>query len=110
MAVAMIERPSWSYRPARGHAPHGCALSDRAQPDQGPAQEIVGEMTRLLRNTHSSILLGGSVLSTITWTGAHLLLGAARMGGRLAHVADAWTYIAAAYLLVWIIIVILLGL
>ena len=46
-----------------------------AQPDQGPIQESIGEMA-WLRDTRSSMLLGGSVLSAIT---------------------DTWTYIAAAY-------------
>jgi hypothetical protein len=67
MAVAMIERPSWPYQPARGHDLQGRDLPDRAQPDQGPAQEAIGE------------------------------------------VADTWTYIAAAYFLLWTV-VILLGL
>jgi hypothetical protein len=44
-----------------------------------------------------------------TWTRAHLLLGAARLARRRAQIADTWTYIAAAYFLVWIV-VILLGL
>jgi len=192
MAIAMIGRPSWPYRPPREHNPHGRVLPDRAQPDQGPAQETIGEMAWLLRDTRSSMLLGGSVLSAITiaigleaafsrqvvrpgvlgavnagllcglllcwltalvmlalagrpvhnslselrwktgapidpragwltlpsagtdpeqwtWTRAHLLLGAARMARRRAQIADTWTYIAAAYFLVWIV-VILLGL
>ena len=192
MAVAMIGRPSWPYRSARGHDPRGRVLSDQAQPDQGPAQEIIGEMAWLLRDTRSSMILGGSVLSAITvaigleaafsgqavrpgvagvanvgllaglllclltavimlalasrpvhnalsemrwktgapvdpragwltlppagadpeewtWARAHLLLGAARLARRRAQIADTWTYIAAAYFLVWIV-VILLGL
>jgi len=76
MAVAMIGRPSWPYRSARGHDPRGRVLPDQAQPDQGPAHEIIGEMAWLLRDTRSSMILGGSVLSAIT---------------------DTWTYIAAAY-------------
>jgi len=66
MAIAMIGRPSWPYRPARGHDPQGRVLSDQAQPDQGPAQETIGEMAGLLRDTRSSMILGGSVLSAIT--------------------------------------------
>jgi len=66
MAVAIIGSPSWPYRPARGHDPHGGVVSDRSQPDQGPAQEIIGEMAWLLRDTRGSMLLGGSVLSAIT--------------------------------------------
>jgi hypothetical protein len=190
MAVAMINRPSWPYRPAQGHDPG--ALSDRSRPDQGPAQEVIGEMAWLLRDTRGSLLLGGSVLSAITvaigleaafsghvvrpglagtvtvgllvglllcwltavfllalasrpvhdalsemrwktgapvdpragwltlppagsdpeewtWTSAHLLLGAARLARRRAQVADTWTYITAAYFLIWTA-VILLGL
>jgi hypothetical protein len=192
MAVAMIGRPSWPYRPARGHDSRDRVVSDRAQPDQGPAQETIGEMAWLLRDTRSSMILGGSVLSAITvaigleaafsgqavrpgvtgavnvallsglllcwltavimlalasrpvhnalsemrwktgapvdpragwltlppteadpeewtWTRAHLLLGAARLARRRAQIADTWTYIAAAYFGVWIV-VILLGL
>ena len=105
MAVAMIGRPSWPYQPAWGHDSRGRALSDQAQPDQGPAQEIIGEMAWLLRDTRSSMILGGSVLSAITvadpeewtWTRAHLLLGAARLARRRAQIADTWTYIVAAY-------------
>ena len=184
MAVAMIGRPSWPDRPAVGHDPQGRNLPDRAQPDQGPAQEAIGEMAWLLRDTRSSMLLGGGVLSAITiaigleaafsgravrpgvvgavnagllcglllcwltavimlavanrpvhnalselrwktgapidpragwlslppagcdpsewtWARAHLLLGAARLARRRTQVADTWTYIAAAYFLLW---------
>src|SRR5215469_2742593 len=66
MAIAMIGRPSWPYRPARGHDSQGRVLSDQAQPDQGPAQEIIGEMAWLLRDTRTSVILGGSMLSAIT--------------------------------------------
>ena len=100
MAVAMTGRPSWPYRPARGHDLRGRVLSDQAQPDQGPAQETIGEMAGLLRDTRSSITLGGSVLSAIS---------AARLARRRAQIADTWTYIAAAYFGVWTV-VILLGL
>lgn len=86
MAVAVIGRPSWPSRPAWGHDSRGRALSDQAQPDQGPAQEMAWP----LRDTRSGTILGGSVLSAIT-------------------VADTWTYIAAAYFGVRIV-VILLGL
>jgi hypothetical protein len=75
MALAMIGRPSWPYRTARGHDPRGRVLSDRTQPDQGPTQESTGEMA-WLRDTRSSRLLGGSVLSAIT---------------------DTWTYVAACF-------------
>jgi hypothetical protein len=192
MAVAMIDRPSWPHRPMRGHDPRGRVVSDRSQPDQGPAQEVIGQMAWLLRDTRGSMILGGSVLSAITiglgleaafsgramrpgvvgavnagllsglvlcwltavillalasrpvhnalsemrwktgapvdpragwltlpptgadpeewtWTGAHLLLGAARLARRRTQIADTWTYIAAAYFLIWIV-VILLGL
>ena len=192
MAVVMIERPSWPDRPARGHNPQGRDLPDRAQPDQGPAQEAIGEMAWLLRDTRSSMFLGGGVLSAITiaigleaafsghatrpgvlgavnagllaglllcwltavimlavanrpvhnalsemrwktgapidprarwltlpptgseprewtWARAHLLLGAARLARRRTQVADTWTYITAAYFLLWTV-VILLGL
>jgi hypothetical protein len=192
MAVAMIERPSWPHQPARGPHPQGRDLPDRAQPDQGPAQEVIGEMAWLLRDTRSSMFLGGGVLSAITiaigleaafsghamrpgvlgavnggllsglllcwltavimlavanrpvhnvlsemrwktgapidpragwltlpsagsdphewtWARAHLLLGAARLARRRTQVADTWTYIAAAYFLLWTV-VILLGL
>jgi len=66
MAVTMIGRPSWPYRPARGHNPQDSDLPDQAQPDQGPAQEVIGEMAWLLRDTRSSMFLGGGVLSAIT--------------------------------------------
>ena len=66
MAVATIGRPSWPHQPAWGHDPRVRDLSDRSQPDQGPAQEVIGEMAWLLRDTRGSLLLGGSVLSAIT--------------------------------------------
>jgi hypothetical protein len=66
-------------------------------------------MAWLLRDPRSSMLLGGSALSTISWPRPHLPLGTARMARRRAQIADTWTHIAAAYLLVWIV-VILLGL
>ena len=56
-----------------------------AQPDQGPIQESIGEMA-WLRDTHTSMLLGGSVLSAIT---------------------DTWTYIPAAYFPVRIAVIVL---
>lgn len=61
MAVATIGRPSWPHRPAAGRV-----LPDQAKPDQGPAQEVIGQMAWLLRDTRSSMLLGGGVLSAIT--------------------------------------------
>jgi hypothetical protein len=66
MAVAMIGRPSWPYRPAREREPADRALPGRAQPYQGPAQEVIGEMASLLLDTRSGLLLGGGVLSAIT--------------------------------------------
>ena len=187
MAIAMIGRPSWPYRPARDsgdRALPGRALPDRAQTDRGPAHEIISEMASLLLDTRGSLLLGGMVLSTITigiglevafsarlmhpgvagafnyglliglivcwlmaiimlaraarpvhhalshlrwrtgapvdprprwmtlppaettpeewaWTRAHLLLGAAYMNRSRIQAADTWTYITAAYFLVW---------
>ncbi len=109
MAVTMIGRPSWPDRPARGHNPQGRDLPDQAQPDQGPAQEVIGEMAWLLRDTRSSMFSGGGVLSAITIAIAHLLLGAARLARRRTQMADTWTYIAAACFLIWTV-VILLGL
>ena len=190
MAVATIGRPSWPDRPARGHTPQDRGLPDRAQPDQGPAQEAIGEMAWLLRDTRSGMLLGGGVLSAITiaigleaafsghvirpgvagavnagllsglllcwltavimlalanrpvlnalsemrwktgapidprarwltlpptgadpqewtWVRAHLLLGAARLARSRAQTADTWTYLVAAYFLVWTVVVLL---
>jgi hypothetical protein len=190
MAVAMIDRPSWPYRTPQGHDPRRRVLPDRSQPDQGPAQEAIGEMAGLLRDTRGSSLLGGSVLSAITvaigleaafsgramrpgvagvvtaallsglllcwltavilralasrpvhdalsdirwktgapvdpragwltlpptgtdpeewtWTRAHFLLGAARLARRRTQIADTWTYIAAAYFLVWTALILL---
>jgi hypothetical protein len=198
MAVAMIDRPSWPHWPASGHHPGDRSdrslsdrfPSDRSQPDQGPAQETIGEMAWLLRDTRGSVLLGGSVLSAITvgiglevafsaravrpglagalnvallgglllcwltavilmalagrpvhdelsdmrwktgapldpragwlslpptgadrhewtWARAHLLLGAARLARRRSQVADTWTYITAAYFLIWTIVILL---
>ena len=109
MAVATIGRPSWPDRPTRGHDPGGRVLPDRAQPDQGLAQEIIGEMAWLLRDPRSSMLVGGSALSLITWTRPHVLLGTARLARRRVRTADTWTPIAAACLPVWVV-VILLGL
>ena len=39
---------------------------DRDLPDRGPAQEIIGELAGLLRDTRGGLLLGGSVLSAVT--------------------------------------------
>ena len=90
MAVAMIGRPSRPYRPARGHDSRGRVLPDQAQPDQGPAREIIGEMASLLRDTRGSMILGGNVLGAIT-----VAIGLAAAFWRQA--ADTWTYTAAAY-------------
>jgi hypothetical protein len=38
---------------------------DREAPDRGPAQEVIGEMASLLRDTRGSMFLGGSVLNAI---------------------------------------------
>lgn len=38
----------------------------RDLPDRGPAQDVIGEMARLLGDTRGSMLLGGSVLGAIT--------------------------------------------
>jgi hypothetical protein len=188
MAAAMIGRPSWPYYPARGHDPGDRARPDRAQPDQGPAHEVIGEMASLLLDTRSGLLLGGIVLSAITigigletaisgrvlhsgpigvfnvglllpllvcwltaivllaragrpvhhalsevrwrtgapldprsrwltlppaettpeewaWTRAHLLLAAARMNRARIQLADTWTYITAAFFLIWTVMV-----
>jgi hypothetical protein len=86
MANEMIGRPSWPHRPGRGYDPRGRAPSDRSQPDQGPAQEAIGEMAWLFRGTRGAMLLGGSGLSAVT-----LLLGTARLARRHAQVADTWT-------------------
>jgi len=137
MAVSMIGRPSWPYRPARGRNPQDHDLPGQAQPDQGPAQEVIGEMAWLLRDTRSSMFLGGGVLSAITIaigleaafsghaaragiTGvvnAGLLSGlllcwltaVVMLARRRTQVADTWTYLAAAFFLIWTV-VILLGL
>jgi len=42
-----------------------------------------------------------------TWVRAHLLLGAARLARSRAQTADTWTYIVAAYFLVWTVVVLL---
>ncbi|HEY6310361.1 MAG TPA: hypothetical protein VIY52_06075 [Streptosporangiaceae bacterium] len=189
MAVAMIGRPSWPYRPARGRDPGDLARPDQAQ-GQGPAQAVIGEMAWLLRDTRSGLFLGGIVLSAITvgialeaafsgrivqpsvvgamnvgllcgllfcwltavvmlaragrpvhnalselrwrtgapldpgavwltlppaerdpeewaWTRAHLLLGAARMTRCRIQLADTWTYVTAAFFLIWTALVLL---
>ena len=189
MAVAMIGRPSWPYRPARGPDPDDLALRDQAQ-GQGPAQAVIGEMAWLLRDTRSGMFLGGIVLSAITigialeaafsgrivqpsvvgamnvgllcgllfcwltavlmlaragrpvhnalselrwrtgapldpravwltlpptesdpeewaWTRAHLLLSAARMTRCRIQLADTWTYVTAAFFLIWTALVLL---
>jgi hypothetical protein len=88
MANAMIGRPSWPHRPGRGHDPRpGRVPSGRSQPDQGPAQEAIGEVAWLFGGTRAVMPLGGSGLSAVT-----LLLGAARLARRRAQVADTWTF------------------
>jgi hypothetical protein len=42
-----------------------------------------------------------------TWTRALLLLGAARLARRRTQVADTWTYVTAAYFLVWTALILL---
>jgi hypothetical protein len=189
MAVAMIGRPSWPYKPARGRDPDDLARPDQAQ-GQGPAQAAIGEMAWLLRDTRSGMFLGGIVLSAITigialeaafsgrivqpsvvgavnvgllcgllfcwltsvfmlaraarpvhnalselrwrtgapldpravwltlppaesdpeewaWSRAHLLLGAARMTRCRIQLADTWTYVTAAFFLIWTALVLL---
>ena len=110
MAVAMMRRPSWPDRPAQGPSPLGRDLRDRTQPDQGPAQEAIGEMAWLLRDTRSSMFLGGGVLSAITIAiGLEAAFSGHAMRPGRTQVADTWTYIAAACFLLWTV-VILLGL
>lgn len=65
MAIAATTRPSWPSRPD-GYYDDDRALPDRALPDQGPAQEAIGEMSWLLRDTRGSMIMGGMVLSAIT--------------------------------------------
>lgn len=189
MAVAMIGRPSWPDKPARGRDPDDLARPGQA-PGQGPAQAVIGEMAWLLRDTRSGMFLGGIVLGAITvgialeaafsgrviqpgvvgavnvgllcgvlfcwltavlmlaragrpvhnalselrwrtgapldpgavwltlpptesdpeewaWTRAHLLLGAARMTRCRIQLADTWTYVTAAFFLIWTALVLL---
>ena len=40
--------------------------ADRERPDRGPAQGVIAELARLLRITPRSVLLGGSVLRSLT--------------------------------------------
>ena len=40
--------------------------ADREAPDRGPAQDVIEEMAKLLRDTRGGVLLGGSVLSALT--------------------------------------------
>jgi hypothetical protein len=61
MAAAIPARTTWPSGPAEEYY-----SDDRALPDQGPAQEVIGEMAGLLRDTRGNMLLGGSVLSAIT--------------------------------------------
>ncbi len=67
---------------------------------RGPAQEAIGEMASLLRDMRGSLVLGGSVLSAITigisveaaFSPPVLRPGVAPW----VHLADTWTFIAAA--------------
>ena len=42
-----------------------------------------------------------------TWMRAHMLVGAARLGRYRVQLADTWTYVTAAYFVVWTVIVFL---
>src|SRR5207253_1741644 len=83
-------------------------LDDRDRPDRGPAQEVIGEMAWLLRDTRGGMLLGGSVLSAITigigvdaaFSSSVLRPGAARTRRERIQLADTWTFITAACFLV----------
>jgi hypothetical protein len=65
MATATNTRASWPSLPD-GYYDDDRAQPDRALPDQGPAQEVIGEMSSLLRDTRRNMILGGMVLSAIT--------------------------------------------
>jgi hypothetical protein len=189
MATAVTTRPSWPSRPD-GYYDDDRAQPDRALPDQGPAQETIGEMSWMLLDTRGNMILGGMVLSAITigiaveaafsaravrpgvvgavnvgllcglffcwlravtlmalagrpvhnalsemrwktgapldsrpswltvppvgtnaeewtWKQAHLLLGAARLLRDRIRLADTWTWVTAAYFLVWTAIIFL---
>ena len=64
MATAMAV-PAGSMR-GRHSFGDGYLGGDRDLPDRGPAQEIIGELAGLLRDTRGGLLLGGSVLSAVT--------------------------------------------
>ena len=59
MAAAMPARP-------RDTAERDYASEDRALPEQGRAQEVIGEMACLLSDTRTSMLLGAGILSAVT--------------------------------------------
>ena len=60
------ERPSWPSGPAEGRYLEDDHAQDQAVPDQLPAQAVIGEMARLLRDTRGNMLTGGCVLGAIT--------------------------------------------
>jgi hypothetical protein len=64
MAAAMAV-PAGSMR-GRHSFGDGYLGGGRDLPDRGPAQEVIGEMAGLLRDTRGGLLLGGSVLSAVT--------------------------------------------
>jgi hypothetical protein len=189
MATLTTARPYWPSKPD-GYYDDDRAQPDRALPDQGPAQEAIGEMSWLLRDMRANMIMGGMVLGAITigiaaeaafsphavrpnvagavnvgllcgllfcwlravtllflasrpvhnqlsemrwktgapldsrpswltvppvgtsaeewsWKQAHLLLAAARLARYRIQLADTWTYVTAAYFLVWTAIVFL---
>jgi hypothetical protein len=64
---AMTTRPSWPSGPAdEYYADDNRALLNRARPDQRPAQEVIGVMAGLLRDTRGNMLLSGIVLGAAT--------------------------------------------
>src|ERR1700739_2849598 len=66
MAAAMTGRPSWPSGPTEGYHPDDDQAQDQAMLDEGAVQAVVGEMARLLQDTRSDMLTGGSVLGAIT--------------------------------------------
>jgi hypothetical protein len=63
----MTTRPSWTPGPAGGHhADAKPAPPNRVLPDDRPAQEVIGVMAELLRDTRGNTLLGGIVLGAAT--------------------------------------------
>jgi hypothetical protein len=63
----MTTRPSWPPGPAGGsYADDKPARPNRVRPDDRHAQEVIGVMAGLLRDTRGSMLLGGIVLGAAT--------------------------------------------